>query len=520
MTRRLFAASLLYLALPCAIFLAGWLKWPVALCCIGILGLALFFCLRDPGAPAVQASGQSPSAENSFGPHETRRVSRANVVAALLTAFVLAAISGVGGYGHQDNPDWLKHNAILADLVERPWPVIYEVEGQPRPLVYYLGFYLPAAGLGKVAGWPWANQALFLWAWLGLTLALLWFLTLLQRTGPGAYLLFMIFSGLDVIGRAIVLAIDPELVKPFVRAFAHIEHWAFGWQYSSNATLLFWVPNQAIAGWIATGMLVFTILNPSQTSRRWQLLVVGLTALWSPFVAAGLIPFLLADFVLQHGSLVQRVQRYVSLPNLAGLLVMIAAGLFYASQGQGLPPSLGAPAGFSLSFTPNLIKRTGSGALAWLVLLAFWLLEFGLYSLLIAIANRRRWDAPARGLFIAMVVCLLFFPLLRVGTFIDFVMRASIPALFVLALFLGWTLFSRATARGLRIALVALLLIGAATSLVEYRRHLAGIYSAGALLRPPTQASLPTLFEADPTFPIHQYVGNGQSFFFERLARR
>jgi hypothetical protein len=500
---------LLYLAFPYAIFLAGWLKWYVALFGLGILGLALFSCLRASSPPGETAPGQSASF----------RLKPRHIAAALLAALLLLAVSGVGGYGHQDNPDWLKHNAILADLVQQPWPVVYDYGGQPTPLVYYLGFYLPAAGVGKLVGWSWANQGLFIWGWLGLTLALLWFLTLLRRTGPGAYLLFAVFSGLDVIGRSLVLGVAPELVKPFVRAFTHIEHWAFGWQYSSQATLLFWVPNQAIAGWVATGLLVFTILNPSENSRKCQLFVVSLTALWSPFVTAGLIPFLLADFIVQGGGLPQRIKRYASVPNLGGLVLLTAVGLFYASQQQGLPSALGEPAGLSIGFIPNLMQRVESRALPLFVLLAFWLLEFGLYCLLIAAANRRRWDAPTRGLFVAMVVSLLLFPLLRVGTFIDFLMRASIPALFILAIFLGWTLFNRSTALVVRIALIVLLLIGSVTPLVEYRRHVAGVYASGAILQTPPQSSLPALFEADQAFPIHQYVGGAHSLFFERLAR-
>ena len=76
---------------------------------------------------------------------------------ALLVTQIGAGGFGVGTY------DWAnKHNLIFADLVRFSWPVVYHGEGTPSSglmLVYYVGYYLPAALVGKVMGWHAGNIA-------------------------------------------------------------------------------------------------------------------------------------------------------------------------------------------------------------------------------------------------------------------------------------------------------------------------------------------------------------------------
>jgi hypothetical protein len=111
-----------------------------------------------------------------------------------------------------------------------------------------------------------------------------------------------------MIARSIVAPIRPEVRA--ILSWDHIEQWSIGWQYSSNAALLFWVPHQALAGWIASGLLLYAILYSPQ--RKYSLFYFSLTALWSPFVAIGLLPYLLAEFLLEDGAWLTRLKRYIS----------------------------------------------------------------------------------------------------------------------------------------------------------------------------------------------------------------
>ena len=132
---------------------------------------------------------------------------------------------------------------------------------------------------------------------------MLWFLLLNRRAAVTVILLFVLFSGLDLVGELLVtpavVTIRPEVET--LLNWKHIEQWSIGWQYSSNATLLFWVPNQALVGWITTGLLVHAILHRRQ--KQHHIFYCGLSALWSPFVTIGLLPYLLADSLLENDTL-------------------------------------------------------------------------------------------------------------------------------------------------------------------------------------------------------------------------
>ncbi|MFV2040205.1 MAG: hypothetical protein ACC660_08170, partial [Acidimicrobiales bacterium] len=107
-------------------------------------------------------------------------------------------LSGAGDIGYQAS-DWWKHNAVLTDLVQRPWPVVYDI-GQPVGLDYYLAHYLPAAGAGKLIGWTGANVVLTAWTALGLALVGFWLVALVHHAWQWALVGFVALSGFDVIG--------------------------------------------------------------------------------------------------------------------------------------------------------------------------------------------------------------------------------------------------------------------------------------------------------------------------------
>jgi hypothetical protein len=508
--RYLIPASLFYLSLPFIIFFIGWLKWYFSFFGVSLVLLGLFCCIR--GINQIVKTESDWISGSTFGFH--------HIILVLLVVLLLLGISGVGGYGYQDT-DWIKHNAILKDLITQPWPVDYQMGGQEVPLVYYIAYYLPAAFVGKLGGWFLANQALFVWSFIGLTLALLWFLVLNRRFTFTVVLLFVMFSGLDVVGegfsRLVVAAIRPEVRS--VLSWGHIEQWSIGWQYSSNATLLFWAPHQALVGWIASGAVMYGILNSQQ--RKYSLLYLGLTTLWSPFVTLGLLPYLLAEFLLADGNLSKRLQQYISMPNLCGLVLAAVIGLFYSSKLYEISSlSTGViPGGFSLAFASDAQARI----IGIMLLLVFCLFEFGLYAFLILRA-RRDWDRKTGVLFATTLPCLLLIPLYRYGGVNDFVMRASIPALFALAVFVGRTLHSQSPGRLAHIFLIALVILGSITAVVEFRRHIIGIITAGSVLRTPMMDQVlgvsqwGIFTEKDATIVL-QYVGSSAAPFFVFLAK-
>jgi hypothetical protein len=507
LARYLIPASLCYLAFPYIIFFVGWLKWYFALLCIGLVAFPLLRSVQE----LDWIVGKEPAQ-----PDEAVLRPR-HIILLLLAALLLLSISGVGGYGYQDT-DWLKHNSVLKDLIERPWPVVYKLEGQDVPLVYYVAFYLPAAFAGKLGGWALANHGLFIWTLIGLILAILWFLVLNRRAASTVILLFVIFSGLDAVGEAVVTPIVAAL-RPEVSAFlnwAHIEQWAIGWQYSANTTLLFWVPNQALVGWIATGMLVYAILHSPQ--KRCSFFYCGLTALWSPFVTLGFLPYFLAEFILENGNLPKRLKQYLSLPNLCGIVLLAVIGLFYSAKFYHISSLLTGdiPHGFSLSFLDDMEAKVIGLALIGI----FCLLEFGIYAMFIYSSN---WDSKTKVLFATTLLCLFFFPFYRYGRANDFVMRTSIPSLFVLAVLLGRTLHGKSLIGLKRIVLVTLVALGSVTALVEFRRHATKVYETGRILQMPEIDQVTSLWNPSIDMSdslILQYVGSSQAPFFRWMAKQ
>jgi hypothetical protein len=508
--RFLIPISLFYLTLPYLIFVVGWLRWYLTLFFVILIILSLYVCIQR--VERTYKEGLDKSDQIYFDGKI--------LILMIIAGVLLLGISGVGGYGYQDT-DWLKHNAILKDLIEKPWPVIYQMDGVKLPLVYYIAFYLPAALFGKFGGWILANQILFVWTFIGLILAILWFFILIRRASYGVLLLFIMFSGLDVIGEWLVtprvVALRPEYL--LYLNWEHIEFWAIGWQYSSNTTLLFWVPHQALAGWIAAGILLYGILYSH--IKVYSVFIVSLTILWSPFVLIGLLPYLLIECLLESGPISRRLSQYISLPNLCGLGLIVLLGFYYSSKFV-MPTQVSGgkiPFGFSLSF----ISDNGSKAIGAVLILIFCLLEFGLYSIFI-ISSKKEWNKEAKVVFYTTFACLFLFPLYRIGSQNDFVMRASIPALFVLAIFLGRTLCSQSLPRFNRIILVVLILIGSVTVLTELRRHILGIYNAGTLENIPQISKVMSINEWDITTNkdatiLLQYVGNPQAPFFKFMAR-
>ena len=160
----------------------GWLRWPWALLGIGLLTMAFIESTRLAFRHS-RSTGYSPD----FSPRFTWR----HVIILLLTSTTWLSLSGAGGIGYQRG-DWMKHESVLKDLIEHTWPVIYDFYQTPVPLVYYLAFYLPAALAGKIGGWSMGQAAIFLWAFLGVNLAMLWFWVLVRKSSYWILLLFVL----------------------------------------------------------------------------------------------------------------------------------------------------------------------------------------------------------------------------------------------------------------------------------------------------------------------------------------
>ncbi len=501
-------ATVAYLGLPLLIFAVGWLRAPVAavvVVALAVVGLALG---RGPG-PADDA--------------ERASVPLGALAASLASVALLVVLSGAGGFGPR-TWDWAKHDAVLRDLVAQPWPVRYATGGDPAALVYYVAYYLPAAAVGKAAGWEAANAAIAFTSLAGAVLAVLWLVVLARGSPLVCTAVFAMFAGMDVVGAALVGWPARSLAAIF--AEYHLANWAGLWQYTGNASLLFFVPNQAVAGWLVTA-IVADHARPGRAPLP-VAAVAALALLWSPFVAVGALPLLLAALLAAERPRCRAVRTQLTAVNAAGLVAAAPVVAYFAARLRPLalpaPYHPAQPPGTRGGFWFVPAHAPIAGFLARYAV--FTLCEFAvLWVLLLRAARDDPHEAPRRALLWAAGTTLLVLPVFHYGLYNDLVMRASVPALFVLQIGAARALTRRPRAPA-ALAIAAVLAVGALYPANLLRIHARTVVWSRRLVRVPPLGSVRDLAEIQLRDPaamnvefLAQYLGATDTVFFERLAR-
>lgn len=378
-------------------------------------------------------------------------------------------IAGQGGFFYQSS-DHQYRNAIFRDLVAFRWPVVYEQTG--RSLVYYIGFWLIPASIGKVANlffsfktaWIVANVALFLWSFLHLFfVSLLIFIYTKADSFKKIVLamaLLVFFSGLDIIGLLSSLNFDVTAIPN------HLEWWSHAYQYSSNTTQLFWVYNQSTPIWLATALFV------NEKSVRNYVFLCLIILISSSFPAVGLLLLLFGMGVYKLIPCIRSKQVFLflkevfSVQNIIAAVVLLPIFYLYYNTNQTVDTN---------PFHLNLYVDSYGWGIAIIRYASFCLLEFGVLSIVLFRENRKNI------LYWMSVVSLCCVGAFSLGSTPDFAMRASIPALLILMMLTIRTLSSsiRLAAfdgkhyfciQEVGIAIVILLIIGSATPMVECSR--------------------------------------------------
>lgn len=449
---------LAYLFVPVPVFLLGffspWVGFPAA-----VLAVAAFFAARP------------------FGSTDTPRSSAQLLVGTLVLLAFAAAWTSLGGAGHvfYANPvDWVPRYSVLRDLVVNDWPPRYlDANGNELILRAPLGYYLVPALLGKFAGIAWADLLLLLWTWLGVSI---FFLANFGGT-PGrrflVLILFAVASGLDIVG---FLWMSDGY---FPNLGHHIEWWTGRMKYSSNSTMLYWVPNHVIPGW-ALGAWLWRLRHSTELLRRLPL--IGLAVMtWSPLPFVGALPMIAilawrfrSEFVAVLGEF-SRALIYVLMPAvlIAAYLLMSAGGI---KSWAVVPPG-------------------GGGFLFMETTLMFLMLEVLIFG---AIAYKCSQSTTL----VVGLICLCLLPFAGFGPTNDLATLGAIPALTMMWLTLINELTAPSHQRRLsverRSVLALLLMIGAATPFQETYRAATGNNWA-----PDTSMPAPVAMRG---FPAHYFA--------------
>jgi hypothetical protein len=421
--------SILYLTFPFILFCLGWLRLSIAIPVVLIILWAIW---------KLFAQSTNPQSTNLPYPNF-----QSTLYLSLITGAWLL-LSGIGGYTFQN---WDHHwrNAVLRDLITYDFPVTYSSpeKGPIQMLVDYVGYFLPAAWVGKLLGWGAANFALFLWTWLGVLLVVFHLARKGETTSPLHHLkwalLLILFSGLDSLGTLFFVKDYPTLFPPI----QHLEIWSGNLQYSSFTTQLFWVFNQAVPAWLCIVLLADKPITNYQFTNK--LFTFSLCFFFAPLAALGLLPYLAIE-LFKHIDFKSPFKNLRFDVLLASGIIVLVSFLYFASN--------------------TAAQERGLQAIALKDFLAFFLLEGGILWLALAPLKWRdpRWAVTG--------VLLAAIPFIQLGNGRDFVMRASIAPLFYLMMMTGEAIFSKTTSRSLLITLYLLLTLGSLTPLYEINRSI------------------------------------------------
>ena len=405
-------AAYIYLTVPVILFNVGWLRAQVAvpssiILAIGLLALCRTLYLNDGDKSVIRLSPRGLF-----------------VILAILAVWLIS--SGIGGLVWQ-RPDWHARNAVLHDLLDNRWPVIYE---NGEGLVYYLVFWMVPATAGKLFGvfadsaasWGIANIVLFLWCFIGLLiLAFLLYGYVADKqdgdAGSSAFLLkdskavfillFMImWGGLNLIGQSMTAIMGYRGMS--------LDS-TYGWskyQYTPNIALLEWVFNQGLPAML--GAFLYLHARRDHKLEEYVLLVMLLIPC-SPYAAVGLVLLMLTDIVMS------RCRGLFSLPNICALIAVLPVfGAYYGSNMTGAD-SLGRVV---------LSQPVGEFGLDDVfAIIVCCVLQFGIYAVLL-------WkDCHRDPLFITSICVLTLIPFITIGPGRNFIMRGSIIPMLVMMVY-------------------------------------------------------------------------------------
>lgn len=356
---------------------------------------------------------------------------------AIVLIMIWVYLSGVGGFAYQNDDFWAR-NAIYRDLINYNWPVTYDLSKEPAYVVnllgndrvafsYYYIFWLPIALISKIFNLSWfaSNLLLYFYVFLGLMLVLYFLNRKFGKRSYIALILLVLFSGLDII--------EFFVANDYLPKIEHIEWYGdYFYQYSSNTTQLFWIFNQSIPIWLLMSLLL------NLDNKEYSLGLCALAFAYSPWAMIGLLPYMFYIFI-------KNVKDSINFGNISiCLLMLVIFGTFYFCGQKGSNA-------FHISF-----MYFDSSYKAYLMLM---LLEVVVYFLLI---GRNRYEY-----YYVTLLSLILIPFIQDES-LNFCMRASIPALFMLMYYVIRSLYDNG--KMLKIITVIVLLIGAYTPFTEIYR--------------------------------------------------
>lgn len=332
---------------------------------------------------------------------------------------LLVLTSGIGASIKQ-YPDHLIRNTIFKVLIDKDWPVkLMTSDGHVRSMNYYIGFWLPAAFVGKFTSYQFSLLFQQIWAIIGLLLTWYYMMERKKKAHLWYFIVFIFFGGLDFLGTLLTGNIYQDIGNRY-------EWWSGHWNYPSMMTSLFWAYNQAIYAWLIYSMIT------RQKNNKNVVFVWSAALLSCSFPAIGMLPFAVyksidnvKDDSKGFNRFINAIKQGLTLTNVLGLILSIILFL-YINSNVAVYTGFNQPEVFITSYVISNNFRYYEWTTKLLNYLWFILLEFVIYYVVLY------KDKHQTLLYWISLIVLLLCPLIKIGNWIDFTMRACIPALFCL----------------------------------------------------------------------------------------
>lgn len=395
-----FRIGLIYVMLPVLIMACGFFKpvWAIAMVLLLIAG-GLWAC-RDNSAELSK---------------KTFEVKPVKLVVMILITILWTYICGISEFTWTTADHNVRY-AVLNDLTNYKWPVIYDLDTQSNPAVhqmlgsgnvafaYYFTFWMIPALIGKAFGLMAARVALVVWSALGLNLVFLGIGALRQKLGLTGPLLFLFFGGLDII---------PYAIEDSQNMVVTFEGWNSQLYIHGNFYQTMNTFNQAIPGWIIIILVLMAV------SSRHIGTLASLMFCYSPWSTIGLVPIAIYE-VIHKSRPGRRVRDIITPGNLIlPAAILITFGLFYTSNSGATSEK-----GYIWEFFDSMPALL-------LAYVLYIVVEFGVWTLMAFVGNR----AQARsGLMYVSLAVLAIMPVYKITHANDFLMRGTLAPMFVVFL--------------------------------------------------------------------------------------
>jgi hypothetical protein len=363
--------------------------------------------------------------------------SRRSLAFILLIAIVWTWLAGIGGF-FQQMPDHNFRNALLHDLIDNSWPVLWNTKDGVVALDYYLGWSLIPALVGKALGWKAAIYAMAAICAAGMFLVLLVFVRVVGSWRWWIPLVFVLWSGMDILGWAVRTRLSFE-------GMLYLGTWSYPplW-YLSNMINYFCTPHLALPAWLLTLIVAGRRVGPRG--------VLGLSALLfplAPYHMVGLLPFAAWGAIQGDDGIRQRLARLPTLENILLPLVALAmcAPFYLANFGAG------QGSGWFFENSPSSMSP-------WVILAVFLLVEVLIVGAAIWMCGQRDFLL----LLALLVLCIV--PLRQSGLSNDLALKVSIPGLAILTVYTAKALLTK-TGSWARWVLIGVFAIGVVTPVHE-----------------------------------------------------